>query len=304
MKLSSTSAWQGKTRGGTWGNLFFIFLIRRLGIGFAYFFLCFVIVYFIPFSPRSTVAIWCYARGMLKYGRIRSIGFLFRCYYRFGQILIDKVAIGSGLSENYSFDFVNYPPFLELLNGQQGVVMIGAHVGNWEVGAPFFEEYGKKINIVMYDSEYQKIKELFENYLDGKNYKIIPVNEGDLTPVFRIKDALDRKEYVCFQGDRFVHGQPVLEINFMGRKACFPAGPFQLASRLGLPVVFYFAMREKGRKYRFHFTVADPVMRTKERKPEEALLEQYAGILAQIVKRYPEQWFNFYRFWDSGRPVS
>ena len=36
--------------------------------------------------------------------------------------------------------------------------MIGAHVGNWEIGAPFFDEYGKKINIVMFDAEHEADK--------------------------------------------------------------------------------------------------------------------------------------------------
>ena len=40
--------------------------------------------------------------------------------------------------------------------------MIGAHVGNWEIGAPFFDEYGKKINIVMFDAEHKRIKEILE----------------------------------------------------------------------------------------------------------------------------------------------
>ena len=51
--------------------------------------------------------------------------------------------------------------FLDVLNGNTGVIMIGAHVGNWEIGAPFFDEYGKKINIVMFDAEHKRIKEIF-----------------------------------------------------------------------------------------------------------------------------------------------
>ena len=64
-----------------------------------------------------------------------------------------------------------------------------------------------------------------------------------------------------------------------------------------VPVVFYFAMREPGRTYRFHFFVAEPVTRSKENKAETALLEQYTATLEHILKRYPEQWFNYYSFW-------
>ena len=83
----------------------------------------------------------------------------------------------------------------------------------------------------------------------------------------------------------------------MGENARFPAGPYTLASRLGVPVIFYFATREKGMRYVFHFRIADPVKRNKGIKPEEELLRQYLSSLEAIVKKYPEQWFNYYHFW-------
>ena len=121
-------------------------------------------------------------------------------YYRLGQILIDKVAIGNGKVNQYQFKFERYPEFLQLLNSEQGVIMIGAHVGNWEIGVPFFDDYGKKINIVMYDAEHRRIKEILEKNGQDKEFKIIPVNEDNLTHVFRITEAINQKEYVCFQG--------------------------------------------------------------------------------------------------------
>ena len=44
------STWKGKTRGGTFGYLFFIYLIKYLGITAAYLFLSLVVLYFIPVS--------------------------------------------------------------------------------------------------------------------------------------------------------------------------------------------------------------------------------------------------------------
>lgn len=175
--------------------------------------------------------------------------------------------------------------------------MIGAHVGNWEIGAPFFDEYGKKMNIVMFDAEYQKIKELLEKNTKGKNYKVIPVNEDNLTHIFRIRDVLSKGEYVCFQGDRYVEGSQVFTETFLGKEASFPAGPFLLASRLGVPVVFYFAVREKCMHYKFNFVPAQPEKRVKGKVPGQELLKQYVSALESVVKQYPEQWFNYYDFW-------
>lgn len=292
------SAWKGKTRGGTFGYLFFIGLIRFLGIRAAYCFLRLVVLYFIPFAPKATRSIWQYARRILKLGRIQSARLLLCNYYRLGQILIDKVAIGNGMKNRYHFRFEQYDEFLDTLNSGQGTIMIGAHVGNWEIGAPFFDEYGKRINIVMYDDEHRRIKELLKKNGKAGEYKIIPVNEDNLTHVFRITEALDHKEYVCFQGDRYLNKEKLLTCSFLDKEAQFPAGPFLLASRMKVPVVFYFAMRERKRTYRFHFIVARPVSRTRDKKPEQALLEQYVLTLEEIIRHYPEQWFNYYDFWS------
>lgn len=154
--------WKGKTRGGASGYLFFIYMIRYLGVKAAYGFLTLIVLYFIPFAPKATKSIWQYSRRILKRNRMRSVGLLLTNYYRLGQILIDKVAIGNGMVGKYHFKFNHYKEFLNILDGDQGVIMIGAHVGNWEIGTPFFNDYSKKMNVVMYDAEHQKIKEILK----------------------------------------------------------------------------------------------------------------------------------------------
>lgn len=287
--------WKGKTRGGTFGYLFFIFLIRKCGIGAAYAFLGGVVLYFIPFAPKATRSIWFYARNILHLGFFSSVRLLIRNYYRFGQVLIDKVAIGNGLKHRYKFLFgSNYQEFLDLLNGPAGILIISAHVGNWEIGASFFDQYGEKMNIVLFDAEYQRIKNIMKKYTFPVNYKLIPVNKGDLSHIFAIKEALDQKECICFQGDRFVpEGKNTLQ-PFMGEEARFPSGLFQLAEKMKAPVAFYFAMREPGRTYRFHFHIASDCT-------SPLLIKQYLEKLEHIVQQYPEQWFNYYDFWEQSK---
>ncbi|MDR1880789.1 MAG: acyltransferase [Tannerellaceae bacterium] len=298
MTQTNKNGWKGRTRGGVFGYRFFILLIKWVGIRAAYLFLALVVAYFIPFAPKATGAAWRYARGILHYGRLRSVCFLLLNYYRFGQTLIDKVAIRSGRIDAYQFRFgEHYADFLDLLNGTTGVVLIGAHVGNWETGAPFLDEHGKKMHIVMLDAEYRKIKELLSKHTGTPDYTVISVNDDSLTSLFKISHALNKKEYVCFQGDRFMEGSQQLRTAFMGREAGFPAGPYLIASRLGVPVAFYFAMREKGMRYSFHFVLAHPAAKGEGKRPELSLLGQYVAALESIIKKYPEQWFNYYDFW-------
>lgn len=291
-------SWKGTSRGGAFGYRFFIFIIKTFGVRFAYFFLVFVALHFIPFAPLATHSNWYYFRKVKQYGVMKSVWMLYVNYYRFGQIIIDKVAARSGLEEKYRYEFENYESFLDVLNGDTGVIMIGAHIGNWEIGGSFFGDYAKKMNIVMYDAEYRNIKKVLEQNLEGFNYNVIPIKEDDFEHVYRIKDALDRKEYVCFQGDRFVSEKTAKAVDFLGKPAAFPVGPFQISARYKVPVVFFFSMREKRMTYRFKFFIADIASEASSRKTADVLMQQYIGVLETVLCHYPEQWFNYYKFWD------
>lgn len=291
-------SWKGKSRGGAFGHRFFIFLINKLGIRSAYAFLTLIVVYFIPFAPSATKASYSFFGKILGYSFPKTIKMLFLNYYRFGQILIDKVAVRSNSSDKYRYEFENYDRFLSVLNGNTGVIMIGAHVGNWEIGGTFFGEYASKINIVMFDAEYQKIKDVIDQNSEKPLYKVIPVSDQNFEHIYGIKEALENNEYICFQGDRFVSDNKSYEYDFFGKKAKFPAGPFYLAERYGVPVVFYFSIREKGMKYRFKFFVPDKSKNKDKKDGSRSLAQQYVTVLENIVREYPEQWFNFYDFWN------
>lgn len=294
MNDADLKQWNGKSRGGKSGYRFFIRVVRYLGTRWAYFFLSLIVIYFVPFAPKATAAVWQYNRKRLKYGVLRSMKELYMHYYVFGQTLIDKIAIAGGLRQKYSFEFENYDRFLEIINDRSGAIIIGAHVGCWEAGTAFFGKYGKRINIVMLDAEHPEIKrEMAENTREG-DFKIIPVNEDGLTAMLEIKAALNDGGYVCFNGDRYLDREASVAKQFMGAEARFPTGPFLIASRLHVPVVFYFAVREPKHTYRFIFREAEP-----GNTDRDGLMDDYVSILEEVVCKYPRQWFNFYKFWNN-----
>lgn len=294
-KNSSRKQWNGKSRGGRFGYQFFVYTIRFFGVRCAYCFLAFIVVYFIPFAPKATKYLWQYNRQRRGLSVLRSLKELYCHYFVFGQTLIDKVAMRGGMGKYYNFKFDNYERFLEILNSGEGVVMIGAHVGCWEAGAGFFGTYGKKINIVMLDAEHQQIKDVLEESAsEANNYNIIPLNQNIIDAILQMKVALNNGEYICFNGDRFIETDNVAPIDFLGSKALFPKGLFQIAAKCRVPVVFYYAMRESDRTYKFIFE--EP--KIEGRITADNLLKQYSESLEKIVLKYPRQWFNFYDFWN------
>lgn len=285
---NSSNEWSGRSRGGSFGYRFFVMLIRRLGIGASYTFLSLIVIYFIPFAPKATKAIWRYNRRILKYGRVKSSLKLYSHYYVFGQTIIDKIAINNGLAHKYKFEFEHYKQFIEQLD-KGSIVIIGGHIGCWEIGSQFFGDYSSRLNVVMFDGEYKKIKEVVQAM--NTKYRIIAINEGGIESLIRIKQAIDKGDYVCFQGDRFIDKNNTCKVRFMGHDALFPLGPSLLASKFKTSVVFYFAIREAGRRYRFKFSMLEPGLS----QPE--ILKSYVEKVEQVVSEYPQQWFNFFDLW-------
>ena len=293
-----TPSWDGTTKGSIWGYRFFIRTVQLLGVSVAYSFAAFIVIYYIIFVPRASRAIYRYFRQRHQWSRWKSVIMTYRNFYRFAQILIDKIAIPAKFAKGFTYLFDDrYDDLLRILDGSTGCILMSAHVGNWDIAGEFFGNYGSRLHIVMLDAERRRIKRLLDATTGEKNYKIIPLRD-DMSHIFEIGKALANREYVCFQSDRYLPGSPTLTRSLLGAQAQFPAGPFQIAARSHTPVVFFFAMRERGRTYRFCFCPAIIDSSLSKNELSNALARQYVQALEEILQRYPEQWFNYYEFWE------
>ena len=74
--------------------------------------------------------------------------------------------------------------------------------------------------------------------------------------IYQISEALQKNEFVCIHADRFIEGNRTVKMDFLGKAADFPVGPFVLAARLQVPVSFVFALKES--KLHYHFYASQP----------------------------------------------
>jgi predicted LPLAT superfamily acyltransferase len=296
-KRRPQNEWSGKSRGGAAGYLTFVFIIKYLGVTMAYVLLSFVVIYYIPFAPGATASVWFYSRKILGKGVLSSLIFIYKSFFSLGVALIDKTAASAGMYNQFKFDFHEPGEVKDVLNSSTGAVILGAHFGNWEIGAPYFDKYGKRMRVVMVDSEYQKIKQILETQKKVETFTVIPVKEGSLSHIFEIRDALEEGAYIAIQGDRINAGGRGVEMEFMGSKAMFPVGPFVIAARFDVPVVFYYAIRTGYKRYLFHFELCKMESGPGYKRGEKAIMESYVKGLERVVRRAPEQWFNYFKFW-------
>lgn len=293
------ATWQGKTRGGLLGHQIFVIILQYLGLAPAYFLLYFVSFYYFIFSRKSNRFIYSYFRNIHHYSSCKARRAVYRNYYVFGQILIDKVAIYSGLADKFTFDLDDE---VHLAAMDKGGFMISAHIGNWEMSGKKSDRIKKTMNLVMLDEEHQRIKDYLESVMKERNVNIIPIKD-DLSHLISIRQALDRGELIAIHGDRFMKGMKTLKAQFLGKEARFPEGPFYLALRMNAPVSFAFAMKEGPKHYHFYATPSKiydlPVGKRITEENLMPLLKDYIQALEAILKKYPEQWFNYYDFWEA-----
>ena len=131
------------------------------------------------------------------------------------------------------------------------------------------------------------------NVVKKSNIKFIFVKD-DMSHIFRINEALSNNELICFTGDRYFEGSKFMEADLLGKTAKFPAGPFLIASRLRVPVVYVYVMKEKNLHYHLYARVAQNI----KNRDSQGLLNSYVQNLESMLKKYPLQWFNYFDFWD------
>jgi predicted LPLAT superfamily acyltransferase len=291
------ASWEGKSRGIVLGYRIFVWVIKHLGLDFAYFLLLFVTAYFVFASKKAFGSMFYFFHVRLKQSRIKSFLSICRNYYLLGQSLIDKTAVLAGLKAKFEFVLEGKET---LLNMKDGGILISGHIGNWEVGGKALDFLDKKINLVVLDEEGPAIKEYISEILVDRNVHFIKIG-NDYSHLFKIKEALENKELVSFLGDRFLDGNQTVKIDFLGKSAHFPLGPWHMASYFKVPVSYVFAVKESHKKYRFYATPLKFVptgINPKERSLEVVgSVKEYVAELEMITQKYPLQWHNYYDFW-------
>jgi predicted LPLAT superfamily acyltransferase len=289
-----TTEWKGKSRGTVLGYKIFVFFIKKVGLGSAYFILYFVAAYFCFFALSSSRSIYYYLNKRLKYPRFKSILKIFQSYYVFGQTIIDKVAISSGLRNKFTYEFDGVEHINETLRQKKGGILISAHLGNFEIAEHFFGELEENaaISLLTTDIEHTEIKNYLDSVTSKSNIKFIFIKE-DLSHIFQINAALARNEIVCITGDRYFEGSKYFTQDLLGQEAKFPSGPFMLASRLKVPVLFVYVMKETNTHYHLYARKA----KAKHRDAKE-LLKEYTESVQWMLDKYPLQWFNYFDFWN------
>jgi lauroyl/myristoyl acyltransferase len=190
--------------------------------------------------------------------------------------------------------------FSRIVEGRQrgkGVLLLTAHLGNWEVGGFMLAQVRMPIHVVLVPDIFPGVERARRRLHERGGVTEIPIDKS-FVPTLSVMRALEQNAIVAMQGDRDFNNTGIA-VPFFGRDAYFPRGPLRVAMATGATVLPSFIIRVADGRYRA--VVEQPLEVTREGDRDEALranLIRYVEILERYVRAHPSQWFCFYPFWD------
>ncbi len=253
--------------------------------------------WFLATSPQGRAASREYLGRVL--GRRARFWDVARHFYTFACAILDRLFLVTGQTRRFRITISGLEAVQAALATGQGCVLLGAHLGSFEVLRSVAATAPVPVRPLMFRRNAGALTWALDRLDPSLRENVIEI--GDTASMLRAREAVERGEIVGLLADRAPDGQRPVEAPFLGRSASFPAGPFILAATLGVPVVLFHAVRTGPRRYQVRFEpFADRIaLRRACREADlQAWAARYAVVLEQACLAHPYNWFNFFPFWE------
>lgn len=217
-------------------------------------------------------------------------------YENLGRVAIES-ALVSRMSRGAVLDLFHpadgWEHIAEPVSRGQGVIIVSAHFGNWELAAAYLAARELKTDVVVR----RLTNPLADAYVLRSRRRLGWTAVADRDAVRHIPRALAAGHVVPMLADQGVKGLASTFVPFFGRLARTPKGPAVLARRLGAPCVMAAIVRQPDNRYKLTF-VPVPVVDTGDRERDvDAVVAAYTSLIEQWIRRHPEQYLWQHRRW-------
>ena len=281
-----------KQRGSGWSIKLVFNLYRLFGYKFVY-----LLMYPVTFV-YAILSTNVYS-ALKKYYAHLGIDMSFYRYFEhsrtFAITMVDRFITKA---DPASYKFVYDDPDRPLEIFSNATILLLSHFGGWAASSNSSRSTNV-MNIVMQEAMKETIKEIEDEIGYKDTQKIIDINNGPIAVSIAIANALMANEVVAIMGDRASNPNATIKCEFLGEEALFNKNPFQIAYKMKKPMVAYFVILTGIQEYKVEFIEIDIDY---DKKVDEAIKEAvklYVSKYEEVIKRYPNQWFNLYDFWKN-----
>lgn len=190
--------------------------------------------------------------------------------------------------------FTNPEVFPNVVRTGQGVVIVSAHLANWEWMALAGPLYLNTIFSIVIKNNPVGVTERFLQRMRRKTGNVM-INSADVRLMFR---TLQDGGCVALLGDQAAPGGSA-PVRFLGTDVSAFEGPARLALRTRSPLLFAKCVREHG-AYTLEF-IEVPFEDLTEDTPQtvQALTQRHTALLDAAIREHPEQWVWQHRRWKN-----
>lgn len=287
--------WQGTTYGNGWMHKWLIRLLRHTDTRVLY---AFAAVFIVPVclivNPAQRIT-YRYFRDRWGMSWLMAVIKTYVNFYMFAQVVIDRFAMYAG--HKFKTEIEGYDYFLTLAGKEGGFVQLSAHIGNYEIAGYTLTAEKKRFNALVFAGEKESVMRNRNRMFSDRNIRMIAI-KPDMSHIFLINNALSDGETVSMPADRVIGSQKTMAVNLLGKEAHLPSGPFTVATMRGLPVIAVNVMKTAHDTYKIYVTPLRYDLSAPRRQQARQLADAYAAEIGRMMTMYPEQWYNYFDFWQ------
>jgi len=213
-------------------------------------------------------------------------------FFRFEKLNLQYI------DKNIKLENLRY--FDQALAKGKGVVVLTAHLGNWELGGVVIAQLGYPFWVVALPHRNKKVNEFFDAQRNSKGVKVIAMGKAVRSCITAIRN----NQMVALVGDRDFTEKGMI-VDFFGKPTHFPQGPAALSLMTGASIVPGFMLRNPDDSFTLRIEKPLEFTPTGDKAKDLAdLIKVYKVIIEDYIRKYPEQWYVFRRFWVEPSPSS
>lgn len=298
-KNAPSATWKQKDEvGSLWGIAFVARLAQSVGRPSARLFLWTITAYF--FFTRSDRVEACREFRALA-GASTSSWAIFKHLLTFAHCALDRLYFLMGRRDLFRVYQTGHEHIQKLFEGRRGALLLGCHLGSFEALRAISRNHALPLYVVADFHNARRLNAILSLFGDNEKTRFLDAGGDRVSLGLKVKEAVEQGGLVAILADRAGHGRSVL-VDFFGRKAAFPVGPYLLAHHVACPVYFTTSFYTAPGRYELLCEPLFERVHLPRAAREEALTacaQLYASHLERYARRVPDNWFNFYPFWST-----
>ena len=187
----------------------------------------------------------------------------------------------------------------QAMSNGQGVVLLAAHIGNWEWLGASLAMAGFPVASVIKRQPNDQHTRILNEYRQMVGIELYTRGTTELISAAR---ALKHGKLIGLLADQDA-GPHGLFIEFLGKMSSTPVGPTIFAKKFSVPVVPVFIVRKPAGGHRV--IMHQPMYYHDTGKVDEDIYRftmETTKIIEETIRQYPDEWLWFQKRWNTSQP--